>query len=136
MSTRKGKLSEEDIAALQASCISAFLSNHPEHTQENPFPKCAGSKKADMCKTCELREGKRIKKAPVNPYAGVVTKNHVIAGQGKKVARESPLARQLRMVEFELYKLRMKYDAESRARHAALSAQRKDILRAMCIKTR
>lgn len=127
------KLSQATKDIIQAACIEAWKSQPREEGEL-----CQAYKKGlhSICKTCELRANRRVKKEPVSPYAHIVTRSHVIAGQGKKVPGESPLARQLRMVEFELYKLRMKYDPESRAKHATLAAQRKDILRKMCIKTR
>lgn len=127
------RLSQATKDIIQAACVEAWKSMPREDGEL-----CVAYKKGlhSICKTCELRANRKVKRETPKPYANVIVKSHVIAGQGRKVAGESPLARQLRMVEFELYKLRMKYDPESRARHSTLAAQRKDILRAMCIKTR
>lgn len=127
------RLSQATKDIIQAACIEAWKSQPREEGEL-----CVLYKKGlhSICKTCELRANRKVKRETPKPYAHIVTGSHVVAGQGKKVPGESPLARQLRMVEFELYKLRMKYDTESRARHSTLTVQRKDILRAMCIKTR
>ena len=93
----------EDVLA-QRLCVA--------NMKESGISRCFGVG-ARICKTCAL--------------LSVDRRNVPVLGPGVKVVKEGRAEPALRIVLFELYLLRGKYDAESRAKHDALIKQKREL---------